>query len=362
MATISPEVNKNLAQNTLHNPGEELAIIRNQLDAFVKKFDKNAKGALFVGRQYLASPFRAAILEELSNLKNVMPNLSLNLMEGTDNAYGARFAGMHPELESQDVRTQMPGLSFVKVIEETIKDNWDYIQVAGADPATKMPVKEWRKVRENLGFLVVQDIFMTETARHADVVLPTLCYLEKEGSFINIEGSVQKIRPGKDLPEGIYSDATIFANLADRLGKPISVDYAFQQKLESKRIQLKATGKKANVAKQAPSNSPQSALRATFSPHLFDRGVRMKHNTHLSQSAKDPRIQINKDVAVRIGLENGERIIVTGNGLALSGKVKVSEGVAKGTVVIPLGFQVIPAHELGIQLYNGMPVEITKET
>ena len=88
----------------------------------------------------------------------------------------------------------------------------------------------------------------------------------------------------------------------------------------------------------------------------------MKHNPHLSQAAKDPRIHLHPNAARQLGLENGERIVVTAGALSLSGKMKVSEHVAESAVVIPLGFQVIPAHELGIQLFDGVPVEITKET
>lgn len=199
---------------------------------------------------------------------------------------------------------------------------------------------------------------MTETARHADVVLPTLCYVEKEGSFINLEGSIQKLNPGKDLPEGPRADGTIFEQISDKLGIPISIDISFTKKLEEKRIQLQTKPTK-NTPAQPPAVS--GTLRATFAPQLFDRGVRMKHNVHLSQNAKEPRIQMHKETAEKFKFENGERIQVTANGLTMSGRMKVNDGIARDTIVIPLGFQAIPAHELGIQLFNGIPVEVAKE-
>jgi NADH-quinone oxidoreductase subunit G len=355
------EVFRNLSQVVLHDPGKELEIIRTKVKAFVEGFDKNAKGALFIGRQYLKSPLRKVILEELLKLKSSLPNLSLNLMEGSDNSYGARFAGMHPEIESFGTTPTKRGLNSSQILDETIKSGWDYLHVAGMDLATKMPVKEWKKVRENLGFLVVQDIFLTETARHADVVLPTLCYVEKEGSFINIEGSVQRIRPGKDLPEGVRSDGAIFASLAEHLGMPISVDYALLEELARGKINIRKKSEGIGTQPHTPVPQMHNSLKAVFAPSLFDRGVRMKHNAHLGQSAKDPRIHVHPHVADRFKLENGERIRVSSNGLYVTGKVKVCDSVAEETVVIPLGFQVIPAHELGVELFNGMPVEIRRE-
>ena len=95
-------------------------------------------------------------------------------MEGNGNSIGARFAGMRPDLGPFGERIANPGLNALQVIESAAKNGWDFLQVAGANPAKKYPSTLWMEARAKTGFLVVQDLFLTETAQQADVVLPVL--------------------------------------------------------------------------------------------------------------------------------------------------------------------------------------------
>jgi formate dehydrogenase major subunit len=74
------------------------------------------------------------------------------------------------------------------------------------------------KALENLDFFVVQDIFMTDTAEYADVVLPAACWAEQEGTFTNGERRVQLIRKAVDAPGDSKVDWEIFCDLAKRMG------------------------------------------------------------------------------------------------------------------------------------------------
>ena len=74
-------------------------------------------------------------------------------------------------------------------------------------------------------FLVVQDIFMTETAELAHVVLPGACWAEKDGTFTNTERKVQRVRKAVDPPEGAIPDWKVLSELGTRLG--VSMDYDF---------------------------------------------------------------------------------------------------------------------------------------
>ena len=69
-----------------------------------------------------------------------------------------------------------------------------------------------------LDLLVVADLFLSETAAHADVVLPVAQWAEDEGTMTNLEGRVLLRRRVKPPPEGVWTDAQILAALADRLG------------------------------------------------------------------------------------------------------------------------------------------------
>lgn len=71
---------------------------------------------------------------------------------------------------------------------------------------------------EKLDFLVVQDIFMTETARLADVVLPASCAPEKDGTFSNTERRVQRVRKAVNPPGEARDDLSVIIDLSRRLG------------------------------------------------------------------------------------------------------------------------------------------------
>ena len=75
-----------------------------------------------------------------------------------------------------------------------------------------------RTVLENLELLVVQDIFLTETAAVADIVLPAACYAEKEGTFTNTERRVQRLRKAVEPPGEARADGEIICDIADIAG------------------------------------------------------------------------------------------------------------------------------------------------
>jgi len=93
------------------------------------------------------------------------------------------------------------------------------IYVMGGDPAHTSPnMNHVRSCLESLEFLVVQDIFMTETARLADVILPAATFAEKDGTFINTERRVQKVRKAIEPRGNCKADWQIIQEIAQRCG------------------------------------------------------------------------------------------------------------------------------------------------
>ena len=77
------------------------------------------------------------------------------------------------------------------------------LYIIGENPLVSDPdLNHAEKSLSNLELLVVQDIFLTETARMADVVLPSKCFAEKDGTFSNTERRVQRVRKAVDPPGG----------------------------------------------------------------------------------------------------------------------------------------------------------------
>ena len=75
-----------------------------------------------------------------------------------------------------------------------------------------------REKLEKLEFLVVSELFLSETAQLADVVLPAAQWAEEEGTMTNLEGRVLRRKQAKKPPPGVWSDTKILAHLADRMG------------------------------------------------------------------------------------------------------------------------------------------------
>ncbi|MCF8038897.1 MAG: molybdopterin-dependent oxidoreductase, partial [Desulfohalobiaceae bacterium] len=81
--------------------------------------------------------------------------------------------------------------------------------------------KDIEQALRKLSFLVVQDIFLTETALKADVVLPGACFGEKEGTVTNAERLLQRVRKGLKPPGEAREDQRIIMDLARRMGYPM---------------------------------------------------------------------------------------------------------------------------------------------
>lgn len=368
---FSPEIAPHLTKTILHAPGKELEILRQYMPQLKAQLEQSCEvgescedsTAIFIGRQYLASPERQAILSELLELKNSNFHTSLNLLEGRGNSLGARWAGMRPDLKPCGEVISNPGLNALQIIEKASTEPWDYLHIAGADPAAKYPAEQWGKVRKNLDFLVVQDIFLTETAKQADVVLPTLSYVEKQGTFINIEGKARKIAPGKQLPEGLYSDEEIFSMLARKLNIDISIEPSFLDRL-TQRVPPKSSVARSQDGFQERKTGLSShtedngTLFASFTYSLFDHGVRMKHNQHLNKLTKAPRVRIHPLEGIKRGIQNDQTIRLTANGHTIEASVHLDERIAANTIVLPLGFPELPVHNLNPSLLNGTPVKL----
>ncbi len=353
------ETARHFTKTFLHAPGEELKIL-NQIE---KEILPQLKGkvALLVGEQYLKSLSRRQILATLLKWRKEHPQMTLNILEGTSNDLGARFAGMHPSLGPAGSDVKKQGLSAYQMLEQAASTGWDFLYVAGANPAAKVPAKIWNAARQKIKFLVVQDLFLTKTAEEADVVLPALSFIEKGGHVVNIEGRVQKIRAGKKAPDGLLSDAEIFTLIAQRLGKSLAVDPKFAEHLKVDRLphKIPAQLEAASFENKRRAMSDEQ-LYLSISKKLFDHGTRVQFSAAIEKLVKNPKIAIHPDEATKQHLKEGDTVVVSSEHGLVSGILEVSERIAPKTVVIPQGFQELSVYELGINLHNGLCVTLKK--
>ena len=93
--------------------------------------------------------------------------------------------------------------------------------IFGEDPVRTDPdTAHVIKALKNLDFLVMDELFLTETAKMADVVLPGRSYAEKEGTFSNTERRVQRIRKAVEIEGETREDIWIFTEIMNRMGYP----------------------------------------------------------------------------------------------------------------------------------------------
>lgn len=111
-----------------------------------------------------------------------------------------------------------PGFTIFEMIDASKKGTVKAMYVMGENPVFNLPdSKAVEAALKNLEFLVVQDIFLTETAKMADVVLPSLSWAEKDGTFTNLERRIQRLR--KAVSREGMEDWKIISEVSSNMGK-----------------------------------------------------------------------------------------------------------------------------------------------
>ncbi len=165
------------------------------------------------------------------------PGTGLHPLRGQNNVQGASDAGLIPmvypdykSVELAEVREHYEkfwgtkldpkrGLTVVEIVDAIIDRKIKAMYIMGENPAMSDPDQSHaREALAKLEHLVVQDIFMTETAWHADVILPASAHAEKWGSFTNTNREVQIARPVAPPPGEARQDWELIQELAKRLG------------------------------------------------------------------------------------------------------------------------------------------------
>ena len=118
-----------------------------------------------------------------------------------------------------------PGKPATEVWDNILDGNIRGIYVFGEDPVLADPNAGHAVAAiDKLDFMVVQDIFLTDTAKMADVVLPAACFAEKDGTFTCSERRVQRIRKAFDPPGEAKADWEIFCELSKKMGYAMDYD------------------------------------------------------------------------------------------------------------------------------------------
>ena len=165
----------------------------------------------------------------------------LHPLRGQNNVQGASDAGLIPMMypDYQPVKDEAirqkfeaawgvpldpkPGLTVVEIMKAAMEGKVRGMYMVGENPFLSDPnVNKVRKALASLEFLAVQDIFLTETAEFADVILPATSFFEKEGTYTNTDRRVQIGRPAMRPPGEARLDWQVIREISNRIGYPMN--------------------------------------------------------------------------------------------------------------------------------------------
>ena len=165
------------------------------------------------------------------------PGVGVNPLRGQNNVQGLADMGVQPHqgagyLDVTDPEIQLYyenhygvklpkniGWKIPEMLTASIMGDLKALWLIGEDLMQSDPdTTNVKKALESLDFLVVQELFMTETAKKADIVLPAACFLEKEGTFTNSERRIQKVNKAVEPPGEAKADGQIIVDMMNKMG------------------------------------------------------------------------------------------------------------------------------------------------
>ena len=236
-----------LAETVSHYPPERAALITGVPAHLIRRVARTwgeaGAGVIFWGMgisQHTTGTDNARCLIAMCAITGNVgrPGSGLHPLRGQNNVQGASDMGLIPmfypdytKADDPDVRARFEqawgaedldpdrGLTVTEIIGSVLKGGVRGMYMLGENPFLSDPnINKVRKALSALEFLVVQDIFLTETAEFADVILPASSYLEKEGTYTNTDRRVQLGRKVLDPPGQARVDWQIVQDIANRIG------------------------------------------------------------------------------------------------------------------------------------------------
>ena len=379
-----------------------------------------AAGRLFGGARVGSIVYCMGITQHTTGTDNVkaLANLSMlcgylgvpgggvNPLRGQNNVQGACDMGGLPNVYTayQPVADQavakkmeaawgVSGLSTkvgLKVTEMVPKAHAGHLKamyIIGENPlVSDADLSHVEESLKNLDLMVVQDIFLTETAQMADVVLPSLCFAEKDGTFSNTERRVQRIRKAVDGPGLAREDWWISGQIGTRMG--YSMDYADSEAVfeEIRQVTPSYAGisytRIEKVGLHWPCPTPDHPGTPILHGQQFTRGKGLFHaieyippaeqadedfplflttgrvlyqyhtgtmtmkSEGLNERAPESFVEISRADAEKYGIQHGQMALIASRRGEIQVRVKVSSMAVEGTVFIPFHYAQAAANRL----------------
>jgi len=348
----------------------------------------------------------------LANLAMLTGNVGkesagVNPLRGQNNVQGACDLGALPNVypgyqsvEDEKIRAKFErawgkdlspnkGLTVVEMFHAVESGDIKALYIMGENPALSDPnLNRTRKALDAVDFLVVQDIFLSETAQYADVVLPSVCFAEKNGTFTNTERRVQRVREAVAPPGKARSDWQILCEVATKMGYPMAFDCAGKildeiarltpiyggmsfERIDSVGLQwpcpdkehpgtrylhkgrfTRGKGKFHPVEFKDPAELPSRKYPFVLSTgrllYQFHTGTMTRKSSAINQVSPTGYVEIHIDDAEKLQITDGEKVEVATTRGKVTTLAKVTPNIGKGWLFMPFHFAEGPANMLTI--------------
>jgi formate dehydrogenase alpha subunit len=335
-----------------------------------------------------------------------MPGGGVNPLRGQNNVQGACDMGGLPNVytayqpvNSEEVGRKMEtawgvegvsldlGMKATEMIPAAHDGRLKALYVIGENPLVSDPdINHAEASLANLDLMVVQDIFLTETAEKADVVLPGRCFAEKEGTFSNSERRVQRVRKAVEAPGEAWDDWKIIGEIATRMGYPMAYDNAeaiFEEirqvtpsyaGITYARIEVeglhwpclneehpgtpilhsaqftRGKGMFHAIDWQPPAETADAEYPLYLTTgrvlYQYHTGTMTMRSEGLMDRAPESFVEISPRDAATYGISDGGRVNIASRRGTINALVKVSQQAVDGTVFIPFHYAKAAANKL----------------
>jgi predicted molibdopterin-dependent oxidoreductase YjgC len=280
-----------------------------------------------------------------------------------------------------------PGLPMTEMMKKAAEGSLKVLYIMGENPMlSDADTHHVEEALKNLDFLVVQDIFLTQTARLAHVVLPGACFAEKDGTFTNTERRVQRVRKAVEPPGESLADWEIFCRLSALLGYPMNYGHPSEIMDELRALTPSYGGMRYDRLEPwglhwpcPTEDHPGTCILhgerfskglGTFMPRAFTppdercddeygfvlttgrvyqqyhTGTMTRRDPILEREEPEPFIEVNPADARDLGIRDGWLVSVRSRRGELRLKARVTDRVPAKTVFIPFHFEEAAANML----------------
>jgi formate dehydrogenase alpha subunit len=346
----------------------------------------------------------------LANLAMLTGNVGkesagVNPLRGQNNVQGACDLGALPNVypgyqsvEDEKIKSKFEGawggklsdkkgLTVVEIMHSILEDKVKALYVMGENPALSDPnLNMTRSALEKVEFFVSQDLFLTESACYADVVLPALSFAEKDGTFTNTERRVQRIRKAVAGPLDAKDDWQIVCEVATAMGYPMSYNDAGEimdeiaslspiyggmsfERIDEVGLQwpcpdkdhagtrylhkgkfTRGKGKFHAVEFKEAAESADKKYPLLLSTgrqlYQFHTGTMSRKSKVIDQKSPTGYVEIHPDDAAKLDIRDGEKVEVSSRRGNVVTEARVTEDIGKGWVFMPFHFCEGPANML----------------